>query len=180
MAAFSCADRVGAKITPAVEAAAADLGQRDEHVVERRIIVEQIHDLERPRDPALRDLPRRESGDRFAGEDDLAAIRAVTAGQHVEAGRLARAVRAHDPRQTTFVESERDVFEHDLPAESLVQVSCLEERHQTLVPATARAASAPLPARLRCQSCHSPAMPSGFHSTIPMNSSPYQRSHVSV
>ena len=48
--------RVGAEIAPAVEPAPADLGQRDQHVVERRVVVEQIHDLERARNPAPRDL----------------------------------------------------------------------------------------------------------------------------
>ena len=120
---------IGAEIAPAVESAAAHFGQRDQHVVLRRIVVEEIHDLERARDAAPCDLPRREAGDRLTGEDDLAAIGRVAPGQHVEASRLAGAVRPHDAGEPAFLERERDVLEHDLMTEALVQMPCLEERH---------------------------------------------------
>ena len=63
-AALSCARRVGGEIAPAVEAARAHLGQRDQHVVQRRVVVEQVHDWNEREMPA-RDLPRREAGDRL-------------------------------------------------------------------------------------------------------------------
>ena len=50
---------------------------------------------------------RRQAGDVLAGEAHAAAIGRVAAGQHVEAGRLAGAVRAHDPRQLALLERER-------------------------------------------------------------------------
>ena len=78
-----------------------------------------------------RDLLRRETGNRFAGEQDIAAIGFVSAGQHVEARCLAGAVRAHDARQPPLVECERNVLQHDLAPEALVQVPCLEERHRS-------------------------------------------------
>ena len=42
--------RVGAQVAPGVEAAPAHVRQGDQDVVERRVVVEQVHHLERARD----------------------------------------------------------------------------------------------------------------------------------
>src|SRR5664279_1425176 len=55
--------------------------------------------------------------------------RPTAAGKDVEAGRLAGAVRAHDPRQTPFLERERKVLQDDLVAEALVQAGRFKEGH---------------------------------------------------
>ena len=68
-------------------------GSAMQHVVERRVVVEQVHHLERARQPLARDAPRRQPGDVLAGEAHAAAVGTVAAGEHVEAGGLAGAVR---------------------------------------------------------------------------------------
>ena len=76
-----------------------------------------------------RDMPlraicaRRQAGDVLAGEADAAAVGPVAAGQHVEAGGLAGAVGAHDAGQLAFLEGQRDVLQHHLVAEALVQAA---------------------------------------------------------
>ena len=118
---------------------------------------------------------------------------AVAAGEDVEAGRLAGAVRAHDSRQPPLVERERDVLQDDLVAEALVQAGRFKEGHAALL-AERRDAGASAPAaecrgaaraarardRAGAQRLPQPAMPSGCHSTMTTNSSPYQSSQVSV
>ena len=111
-------------------------------------------------------------------EADRAAVRPVAAGQHVEAGGLARAVRTHDAAHLAFFESERDVFEHDLRAEAFVNVLRLEERHH--VGSTEAGRGAGRNGSLRRTTCSAPASPSGRNMTTTMNIRPYQSSQVSV
>ena len=98
--------------------------------------------------PQPRDLARRQAGDVVAGEAHRAAVGRVAAGQHVEAGRLAGAVRAHDPRQPAFLEREAHVLQHDLVAEALVQVRWLQTAPWA-TPSLAGATPAPAAARVR-------------------------------
>jgi len=119
---------VPAQVAPHREALRAQRGQGDQHVVQGRLVVKQIHDLERARQALARDLPRRQAGDVFAGKAHRAAVGLEAAGQHVEAGGLARAVGAHDAGQLALVEIERDALQHYLVAEALVQLAGFEQR----------------------------------------------------
>src|SRR5918995_1704400 len=74
----------------------------------------------------------RKSGNVLAVENDPAAIRPIASGQHVEAGGLSGAVRAHDAGEPPRLEGKRDVLENHLLAEALVQPKGLEQRHQPL------------------------------------------------
>ncbi len=114
------------------------------------------------------------AADVLAVEDDAPAVGAVEAGQAVEAGRLARAVRPHDAGQRPRLEREVDRLEDDAVAEALVQSAGFEQRHRRY-PAFARRA------RHRASASRPmPASPSGLNSTTAMNTSPYQKSQVSV
>ena len=55
--------------------------------------------------PRARDGARRQPGDVLAVEDDAAAVRRDAAGEHVEARRLAGAVRAHDAAEPAGLEA---------------------------------------------------------------------------
>ena len=89
------------------------------------------------------------------------------------------------PDELAFLERERDVLQHDLVAEALVQARGFEEGHARPPSASQRRRAArPAPGaagqRAARHACQMPAMPSGWNSTIAMNSRPYQSSQVSV
>src|SRR5205814_1712434 len=69
-------------------------GERD--MLDGAQLLEEAGDLERARNPALRDLMRTQSSDIDAEEKDSTARRHEEAGQEVEEARLARAVRPNE------------------------------------------------------------------------------------
>ncbi len=117
---------VAAEVAPHRQTACPYRGQCQQHVVERGLVVEQVHRLERPRQPFERDSARRQPGDVDTLEHHAATIGPVAPGEHVEAGGLAGAVRPHDAGQPAFVEGKRHVLQHHLVAEAFVQPTGFE------------------------------------------------------
>src|SRR5215218_1335576 len=70
------------------------------------------------------------AGHVLAGDADRAAGGLHAAGQDVEEGRLAGAVRAHDAVQLAGLDRKRDVLEHDAVAEADMDVAGVEHRHR--------------------------------------------------
>ena len=101
---------------------------RDEHVLERGHVVEEADVLERPRHAERRDLVRRARGDVDVLEEDPARGRLVDAGQDVEEGRLAGAVRADQADDRAARDREVDVVHGDEAAELLAHLDRLEQR----------------------------------------------------
>ena len=88
------------------EAVRARFRHRHGDIVERAEVIEEIHSLERARHALARDRPRRQARDVFSVEQDLPAMGTITPRQYVEAGRLAGAVRTHDPAEAAIGKSE--------------------------------------------------------------------------
>ena len=140
---------------PHVEPARAEGGQRCHHVVACGELVEEGHDLKRPRHPLSGNLVRREPGEVLAAEADAAAARLDPPGEYIEEGGLAGAVRAHDAVQLALRDLEVDRLEHHAVAEAHVHALGFDQRRHRLI-----------------QSCASPAMPSGLKSITAMKSRP--------
>src|SRR5205823_14251851 len=107
--------------------------------------------LKRAPHAALPDLARPEAENRFASEDDVAAVGGELAIHHVEAGGLAGAVRADEGEELALADREADVVDGAHDAEGLAQVAYLEERRHR--------------ARRFAQAAMVPARPSGKMST---------------
>ena len=165
---------------------AAHARQRDQHVVERRVVVEQVHDWNEREMPLRAISARRQAGDVVAGEAHRAAVGRVAAGEHVEAGGLAGAVRTHDPRQLALLERERSGPAGRPGRRSACAGPLASKRAMQRPPSPRRGMRACAGAAPRAAAgappaaCHMPAMPSGLNSTMATNSSPYQSSQVSV
>ncbi len=101
----------------------------DDHVVERAVAIEQVHQLERARDAGARDRRRRCAGNVAAVEEHLPALGPVASGHDVEERCLAGTVRPDDSCQLACFNCKRDVVEHDLLPETLVQTMSFEQRH---------------------------------------------------
>src|SRR5581483_9605299 len=99
----------------------------DKDVLERGHLLEQADVLERAPDPALGDVVRRLAGDVRAVEDDATRGRLVDAGDHVEEGRLAGAVRTDQRDDRAARDREVDVVDRDEPAELLAERVGLQE-----------------------------------------------------
>ena len=127
---FCLALRIVGSWPVADEAPRAEVRHGERDVLGRGEVVEQRHDLEGARDAAQRHALRRAAGDVLAAERDGAPARAHAAGQHVEEGGLARAVRAHHAVQLAFVDGEVDLFEHDALVEAHMYVAGFQERHR--------------------------------------------------
>jgi hypothetical protein len=91
----------------------------DEDVLDRGHLLEETDVLERPADPALDDRVRRLAGDVLAVEHDAPRGRHVDAREHVEEGRLARAVRPDQRDDGAAHDREVDVVRGDEAAELL-------------------------------------------------------------
>ena len=72
--------------------------------------------------PMLRDLERLQPDDVLAVEEDFAAGRHVQPGDHVEDGRLARAVRTDQPVELALLHGQVEVAHRAQAAEDLGQV----------------------------------------------------------
>src|SRR6478672_5045331 len=95
----------------------------DEDVLQHTHPREQLEVLEGAGDPEP------DHADRPPVEDDVAPVEPVEAGDRVEGGRLAGAVRSDQPRDRPFGDLEGDVVERDDPAEAQSRVVEREERH---------------------------------------------------
>ena len=120
---------IGAHVMERVQPAGADRGKSEQRVLERGVLVEEVHGLERARNTQAGDRPGRKAGDVLAVEEHVAAIRPVLPGEDVEARGLSGPVRPHDGRETVLLEGQRDVLEHHLAAEALVEMPGFEQRH---------------------------------------------------
>src|SRR6266540_77787 len=99
----------------------------NEDVLERSHVVEEADVLKGPRHAERRDFVRRQTGDRPAVEVDAARGRLVHAGEDVEEGRLAGAVRPDEADDLSARDDEVDVVDGDQPSELLPDVDRLED-----------------------------------------------------
>src|SRR5439155_10304874 len=107
---------------------AAQLGQRREQdVLEHGHAPEELRRLEGPRDAARGDLVRPQPIDPFAGEPDLAGVRAIEAGEQIHRRRLARAVGADEAPHLARANGKREIVHRDQAAESLGEALRLEQ-----------------------------------------------------
>jgi hypothetical protein len=102
----------------------------DEDVLEHRHRAEELEVLERARDALAHDLERGLLQERSAVEEHVARVRPVQPRDDVEGGRLARAVRADEPRDLPLLDVERHAVERDDAAEAQGDVPYLEEGHR--------------------------------------------------
>src|SRR4030095_16850820 len=123
-----------------------------------------------------------QSRDVLAVEDDASAVRADAASEDVEAGGLACSLGADDAAELPGRVGQRDVLQHDVIAEALVEALGLEQGHGQSPAAGCNATVRPRRrARSRADTlCQIPATPSGLNITTSMNMRPNQRSHDSV
>ena len=87
-----------------------------EQIVEHRHRSKQLAVLERAGEAELRDLVRRPSRDILVAKADR-AVAAIDAADAVEHAGLAGAVRPDERHELALVDRERDLVEHDEPAE---------------------------------------------------------------
>ena len=101
--------------------------QRNLHVLAHGHRGEGRRDLEGPADAEAPDLPRLEAEDLAALQPDAAGVGGELAVEHVEAGRLARAVGADQREQLAARDAERDVAYGLHAAEGLRQMLDLQD-----------------------------------------------------
>src|SRR5581483_5221844 len=108
----------------------------DEDVLEHGHRPEQLEVLERAGDPAADHAVLRDAEKALAFEAQLSRVGSVEAGDEVEDGRLAGAVRADQADDLALRHVERDVVDRDDPAEAARDVPDLQQRHprRTLLP----------------------------------------------
>src|SRR5205814_7995643 len=102
------ADQLERSQRPPARGARAQLAQErpDHDVVEDGHFLEHLHDLEGAGDAPAGDGLRRAVGQIKAGEDDAPRVDPQLAGQAVEEGGVARAVRSDEAYDLAFVEAE--------------------------------------------------------------------------
>ena len=97
--------------------------QAEKDVLQRRHLLEESGQLERAHQSPPDDLMRPEPGDVVAVEPDGAGRRPDEAGQQIEAGRLARAVRANQADDLAFGDGQIDMVDGgesaEIPGEAL-------------------------------------------------------------
>src|SRR5690606_3944723 len=101
--------------------------RRDHEVAPDRQPVEELVDLVAFGQAELADVADTHAGDVAALEDDLAGARLGLAGEHLEEGALARAVRADDAAHLALVDGEVDVAVGGEAAVALGQPGRLQE-----------------------------------------------------
>ena len=127
--------------------------RRDGQVLAHREAGEQLVDLVALGEPELADVGHVHAGDVAALEHDRAGGRRHLAGQHLEEGRLAGAVRADDAAQLAVIDREIDVAVGDEAAVALGQAARLQDRAAIAVDRVPRAPAwrrRPAPPRPRC------------------------------
>src|SRR5262245_61117754 len=101
---------------------------RRHDVLEDRHVRKQADVLKRSRDAELRDLERLPAADPPALEQNVTFRRIVDAGQQVEDGCLARAVRTDQPIQCTAADVHGEILHRGQPAKALRHAADLEVR----------------------------------------------------
>ncbi len=101
---------------------------RGHHVLLHCHVQEQAQRLERARNPSACDLVGIETEKRLTLEQDLAFLRRVDPGDHVEERRLAGAVRADDADDLAFADDEVEPVEAPEPTEGERDALYLEQR----------------------------------------------------
>ena len=114
---------------PPLGAGAHAFGNRLTDRFQRREIREQLIDLEGPRHAKPDALMRRKRGNVLAVENDAAVGRLEDAGEEVDHGGLAGAVRADQRVARTFLDRERKVMGGNNAAEALFEADGFEDRH---------------------------------------------------
>src|SRR6266540_6443618 len=132
-----------------------------EQVLQRGQLGEHADDLERPANAAARDLIGLAPVDAHAVEQDAPRIAALHAGDAVEQGGLARAIRADETVDPAALEGERHAVDGVDAAEVLVKLDHLERR-----------AGRQIVLGRRYFSCRSPRTPRGMASTTAMMMAP--------
>ena len=130
----------GADDAPPVAARSVALGNREPQRFDRGEVGEQLVDLEGARDAELHPLVGREPGDGRAVEQDLPARRPQHAGEQVDEGGLAGAVRSDQGVAGAFLDRERDRIGGDDAAEPLVEASRFQDRRHGQPPFSGPAA----------------------------------------
>src|SRR3974390_3822397 len=97
----------------------AAIGDRDLYVLPHRERRERPRDLEGAIDAEVHDAMRRHAADRPALEPDLAAVRRINPRDHVDAGGLARSIRADEAQNLARVQREAHAVERTEAAELL-------------------------------------------------------------
>ena len=98
-------------------------------ILEHAQLVEHCRHLKLAADAGARDPVHRPAGDVLAGKPHPAAAWGERAGDQVEQGRLAAAVRADQGMQRALLEREVDAVDRSEPAERPSQPFDLEQRH---------------------------------------------------
>ena len=162
---------------PPVAAAAEPFRHRKPDGLERRQIGIELVDLEGARQPAQHPRVHRQIGDVVAFEQDAAAIGLEHAGQQVDDGGLAGAVRADQRVARALLDLERQVARDLEPAELLFQPPGFQrDRHGASLSGMATAALRPANCRMTRFGAHSTQRCSRWRptSTITTSTSPIQ------
>ena len=146
----------GAHPPPPVAAAAEPFRYRKPDGLERRQIGIELVDLEGARQPAQHAGMHRHIGDVVAFQQDAAAIGLEHAGQQIDDGGLAGAVRADQGVAGALLDPERKLAGDLEPAELLFQPSGFQrERHGASLSGTATTALRPASCRMTRFGAHS-------------------------
>src|SRR5262249_40372762 len=113
--------------------------QSQKHVLQRRHLLEQRGELERPDQAALDDPVRSEPGDVLTVEPDRPGRRLEEPRQEVEAGGLARPVGADQPDDLALRDAEVEVLDRGEPVEALGELAGLQQRHAVSPPGSVSA-----------------------------------------
>ena len=134
-------DVVGLRQPGAQTESGGDL-DRDAQIFPHRQFGKDLGDLEGPRHAAPDAARRQQMRDVLAVENDAARCRREEAGDQIEEGRLAGAVRADDGAQLAGLDRHRDIVDGDQAAEMLRDVFDLEQTHDAafrrMMPSTPR------------------------------------------
>ena len=128
-----------------------------EHVFEQRELLEEADLLEGAGDAEPRPLVRRQPDQVRLIEEKRARVGLIDAGEEVQQGRLAGAVRADQREDRALRDMDRDVVHRAHAAEALVQLFCFKERRH---------------ANLFLKAIHAWTMPPGMKSTTSVSATP--------
>ena len=101
----------------------------DDRVVEHGQLRERFDQLEGTGDARRADPVRRQTADRAPAEADLAVVRSMDAGDQVEEGGLARAVRSDERADRVALDGKGGARDRAQAAKRLAHVLDLEQRH---------------------------------------------------
>ena len=144
----------------------------DQQVVADRQIVEQLERLERAHQPGARPLMGRGIGDVVTVERDGSPVGRGEAGERVDAGGLARAVRPDEAHDLTRLHLHADTVERHQPAVLDGELAHLEHDAGALAFVGGGHAGATLRRRLTATDRTTPVMPSGAVMAVTMRAMP--------